>query len=496
MNEQTFVPPSMRALYYSLAPAIDTAMVTPLDEDDPDIPASIPKPIPGTGLILDTGFPTPIPSAHQYLLKVQSAAFCQDELRLASALNPVKTTPQIPLHSLCGTVITTPEQDHERPLGPRFKIGDCVFGVVSYTRDGGAADYTVATEGELALKPSNISAAEASALALPALTAWQALFRYAGLDPDAPANGNGNGNGKKNGHENGNGNGNGHRRSLSWLTGNGNGSHSRRPSLPWFNGNGKKESVADGVGDANGNGHGPNSRKSSGSGSTSGRSGSASGNGHQWLNGNGFRKRKVPPLRVLVTNARDSEVGRIAVQLLRADKLFEHAARPWICVTCTAAEEGILRQDWDVDEILMIPHLPAQNECDLGKMFRSRKWSPVDVVLDCTGGEVFRQAHGPHVVKDYGAVLTVVDPRPAQEPTTADEQDVLGRRKRGLRSRFVPVNPDSAALARIADLVERNMVRGREEQVVDLVNASKLLEAKAAAAAGSRRGGMMVVRVN
>lgn len=406
MNEQTFVPASMRALYYSLTVTSKTE-ATGIHPDEPTHHNNSSGDV-ATGLVLDTGFPTPQPSGHQYLLKIQTAAFCHDEMRLAKTLNPTKTTPQIPLHSLCGTVISTPTEDHARPLGPRFKIGDVVFGLVSYTRDGGAADYALATEDEIALKPRNISASEAAALALPALTAWQAFFRYAGLDPDSPGNGNG-----------------------------------RRHWNGW--------------------------------------------------NGN---KKKVSPLRVLITNARDSEVGRIAVQLLRAERLFPVSVRPWICASCTPAEEQTVRQDWDVDEVLVIPHLPEQNECNLAAMFRGRRYQPVDIVLDCSGGEVFRQAHDPSVVRDYGAVLTAVDSHPAQQSTATAEQDVLGVRKSGLFSRFVAVTPDGAALARIGELAEENMVRGREETVVDLVNASDLLTAGAAGTAGSRRGGMMVVRVN
>ncbi|KAJ5579470.1 uncharacterized protein N7459_005455 [Penicillium hispanicum] len=459
MNEQTFIPATMRALYSALPPPTDPT-ITPESSDGP---------APAASLILDTDFPTPQPSAHQYLLKVYAAAFSHDEVRLASALNPSVTTPQIPLHSLCGTVIATPAQDSERPLGPRYQIGDVVFGLLSYTRDGGAADYVLATDDELAFKPANISVSEAAALALPALTAWQALFRFAGLDPDAPAGGN------SHGQSNGDLDGNGNRKKLSIGSGSsrGEGTNNRLGSH-WLSGNRYRRKSAGGD---SGNGHGNGSR-------------------NRLFNGNDFLKRKVAPLRVLVTNTRDSEVGRIAVQLLRSEKLFEYPVRPWICVTCTGLEEETVRRDWDVDEILIIPHLPAQNECDLGAMFRSRKWSPVDVVLDCTGGEVFRQAHTSAVVKEYGTVMTAVDQRPAQEPMAMDEQDVLGRRNRGLRSLFVPVNPDHVALARIADLVEGNMVRGRKEQEVDLANAATLLDAGAAGAAGSRRGGMMVVRVN
>ncbi|KAJ6025002.1 hypothetical protein N7540_005799 [Penicillium herquei] len=583
-EDRSFIPATMRALYYSPAsgpntntypvrgsiPAREESSLSPTIRADSmvqrensvinprtdsmaftdnraDIPSprTVPeptstsqptqKPGPAGSLVLDTDFPTPQPATHQYLLKVLTAAFCQDELRLAMALNPSKTTPQIPLHSVCATVITTPPQDEDRPLGPRFKIGDVVWGVLSYTRDGGAADFVIANENELALKPANITAVEAAALALPALTAWGAFFRVAGLDPDAAAhlnNGNKSGNGAKSGKGSG----------FSSFSGSGQSAPEQRGSLSRLS-FGKGHGFSFGGGSSTGSGSGSGighrfslanltgskpepspsvspglspsaSPRATGSGSTSGTGtgrklsmaslGSIAAAGGRKLsltssgssgNGNGFRRKK--PLRILVTNARDSEVGRVAVQLLRAEKMFPSTLpRPWICVTYTVAEETVLRGDWSVDEILVIPHLPTKDECDLGSMFRERRWDPVDIVLDCTGGEVFRQAHSKDVVRDSGAVLTAVDPKPVQEPATAYEQDMLKQRKRGLKSRFVPVVPDAAAMKRISELVEDRLIRGREEQVVDLRRAAKLLEGKAAGAAGSRRGGMMVVRIN
>ncbi|KAJ5364240.1 uncharacterized protein N7496_009953 [Penicillium cataractarum] len=550
LNAQKFVPLSMRALYYSVEPVTDSSM-----EPIPDGPAS-PKPRrfsnPGTQLVLDANFPTPQPSPQEYLLKVQTAAFCHDEMRLATALNPQKTTPQIPLHSICGTVISTPTQDLERPEGSKFKIGDTVWGVTSYTRDGGAADYAVATESELALKPANIGAQEAAALALPGLTAWQALFRYAEIDPDASVNGNGNGKGKEseteyaNGHGKGNYNGNGQGRVSPRANGNGNGGNGQsmfRTDIfgennrqgngkSHVNGNGngngyqngyagKKSIFANGYGNGRSNGNGPSWLRKSVDGinnlvrtasTITGASGSANGNGNgngheygygrrrsSWRRGSGrlLRKRgSEMKLRVLITNARDSEVGRIAVQLLRAEKLFTFPERPWICVTCTAMEADIVRGSWDVDEVVVLPNIPEYDECDLGKVFRAQRWEPVDVVLDCSGGAVFQQAHSPAVVQDGGAVLTAVDPWPAQEPDVSDPLDTLGRRKRGIKTMFVPVNPDANSLARIVELVESNMVRGRPEQVTDLMHADRLLKDHAVGAGAVRRGVMMVIRVN
>jgi NADPH:quinone reductase-like Zn-dependent oxidoreductase len=52
---------------------------------------------------------------------------------------------------------------------------------VSYTRNGGAADYALVTTDEVALKPMNISAVEAASVVTPALVACQTLLRYCGI---------------------------------------------------------------------------------------------------------------------------------------------------------------------------------------------------------------------------------------------------------------------------------------------------------------------------
>lgn len=388
MDEQTFVPPTMRALYY-----------TPISTTVTDCTA-----VDGTGarsgLVFDTDHPVPKPSPTQYLIKVQAAAFSHDELRLARVLNPTQSIPRIPLHNVCGTVISTPSEDHWNPSGPKFKVDEVVFGLISYSRDGAAADYVLATEDELALKPQNISSAEAATLPLPALTAWQALFTYSGLIP----------------------------RNIK----------------------------------------------------------------------NGTTKHQT--LRVLVTNARDSEVGLQALQLLRSPSLFppsHYQQPPWVCATCSSAEqEGILRSEFYVDETIPAP-LPLEPTFDLAAPFRDNRWDPVDIVIDCAGAQTFHQAqHSPHIVKDRGVVLTAVDSGPAQQQQQQQDQDRNGD-KRGLFSRFIGVEPDGEALERIAELVEREQsVRGRVESIMDLVNGADMLDGGAAGAGGARRGGMIVVRVN
>ncbi|KAL4972794.1 hypothetical protein BDW66DRAFT_162570 [Aspergillus desertorum] len=369
MDEQTFVPDTMRALYWCPA---STALRDDTSLDDPRVDSEV---------VFDTDFPTPKPSPSQYLIKVQTAAFSHDELRLEKELNPSKSIPQVPVHNFCGTVISTPTQDHEKPDGPKFKVDDVVFGLIDYSQDGAAADYVLATEDELSHKPQNISAAEAATIPLPALTAWQALFKYAGLDPAARND-----------------------------------------------------------------------------------------------------------LRVLITNAHGSEVGTQALHLLRSKSLFPNY-RPWICVTCASEDTANqLRQVHDVDEFILVHH-PLSNDFDLTATFHEKKWSPVDIVLDCTGEDILHQSNAPAVIKDGGAVLSAVDANPVLNvsPKKTDGKP---------QTRFVHVEPDGKTLRLIAGMVEENTVRGRVEDVVDLVNGAQILASNAAAAGGEKRGGIHVLRVN
>ncbi|CAG8051190.1 unnamed protein product [Penicillium salamii] len=388
MNEQTFVPPTMRALYCLPNSTRDIAFTKTIFKniDASTILAGL--------LVLDTDFPTPQPSAHQYLLKVQAATLSQGELQLTKDLNPTKVTPKIPFHCLCGTVISTPAEDHAQDNGPRFKIGDVVFGLVDYTRQGGAADYVLATEDEIALKPVNISATDAAALVSPALTSWQALSRYPGLQPTT------------------------------------------------------------------------------------------------------FEENQIKrPLRLFVTNV-CCEVGQIVVQLLRAESSSFFSVSPWVCASCTCVEEEFVRHHCDVDELLVIPQSPAQNEYDIATMFRDRHWDPVDIVLDCAGGEVFRRAHTPSVVRNGGVAMTCVDAWPEQDPVGTTEQGALGGENREPQSHFLAVNPDGAALRQIASLVEGNLVSFKAGTVIDLVNVTNFLRATAASVAKTQGDQIFVVRVN
>jgi NADPH:quinone reductase-like Zn-dependent oxidoreductase len=85
--------------------------------------------------------------------------------------------PFIPSHEVSGVVAAIAPDVRE------LAVGDAVYGLIDFFRDGGAAEYVAARAVELAPKPPSLDHASAAAIPLSALTAWQALFDHARLAP-------------------------------------------------------------------------------------------------------------------------------------------------------------------------------------------------------------------------------------------------------------------------------------------------------------------------
>jgi NADPH:quinone reductase-like Zn-dependent oxidoreductase len=112
----------------------------------------------------------PAPGPGEALVRVRAAALTRDELEW-----PVDRLPAIPSYELSGVVAA---------LGPGAQglaIGDEVFGMTAFDRDGVAADYAAIPIEMLALKPRGLSHPEAAAVPLAALSAWQGLFDHGRL---------------------------------------------------------------------------------------------------------------------------------------------------------------------------------------------------------------------------------------------------------------------------------------------------------------------------
>jgi NADPH:quinone reductase-like Zn-dependent oxidoreductase len=83
----------------------------------------------------------------------------------------------VPGHEVAGVVDTVGPGAGDRA------VGDEVYGLIDFRRDGADAEYVAVRADELAPKPATLTYSQAAAVPLSALTAWQALFDQGHLGP-------------------------------------------------------------------------------------------------------------------------------------------------------------------------------------------------------------------------------------------------------------------------------------------------------------------------
>jgi NADPH:quinone reductase-like Zn-dependent oxidoreductase len=121
------------------------------------------------GLVLEE-LATPVPGAGEVLVRVHAAALTRNELDW-----PVDRLPATPSYELSGVIAA---------LGPQVDgvaVGEAVYALCGFDRDGAAADYAVVPAAILAPKPRTIGHLESAAIPLATLSAWQGLFDHGHL---------------------------------------------------------------------------------------------------------------------------------------------------------------------------------------------------------------------------------------------------------------------------------------------------------------------------
>ncbi|UWZ85215.1 NADP-dependent oxidoreductase [Occallatibacter riparius] len=122
--------------------------------------------------------PEPQASINDVLIKIHASGFTGDELTWPSTWTDRvgrDRTPSIPGHELAGVVTA---------LGygtTGLSIGQRVFGLTDWYRDGTLAEYVAVEARDLAPLPSDVDFTVAAALVMPGLTAWQGLFEHGRL---------------------------------------------------------------------------------------------------------------------------------------------------------------------------------------------------------------------------------------------------------------------------------------------------------------------------
>ena len=122
--------------------------------------------------------PEPQPAINDVVVQVYSSGMTGDELSWPSSwtdrLNRDRT-PSIPGHELAGVVTA---------LGygtTGLSVGQRVFGLTDWNRDGTLAEYVAVEARNLAPLPGDVDFTEGAALVMPGLTAWQGLFDHGRL---------------------------------------------------------------------------------------------------------------------------------------------------------------------------------------------------------------------------------------------------------------------------------------------------------------------------
>jgi NADPH:quinone reductase-like Zn-dependent oxidoreductase len=124
--------------------------------------------------------PKPAPREGEALVRVAAAGVSPAELTWSSTYETRAHEDRLPSilgHEFAGVV---------EALGPGatgVTVGEAVYALSDFWRDGADAEYTVVNAEDLAPKPRTADFVAAAATPLSALTAWQALFDHADLAP-------------------------------------------------------------------------------------------------------------------------------------------------------------------------------------------------------------------------------------------------------------------------------------------------------------------------
>jgi NADPH:quinone reductase len=126
------------------------------------------------GALVDASVPVPEPGPRDVLVRVA-----------AVSVNPVDTkvrpgpSGRILGYDAAGTVIAT------GPAVSRFVEGDEVYYAGDITRPGSNAEFQVVDERIVGRKPATLPFADAAALPLTTITAWETLFDHLGATPES-----------------------------------------------------------------------------------------------------------------------------------------------------------------------------------------------------------------------------------------------------------------------------------------------------------------------
>ncbi|WP_267435333.1 zinc-binding alcohol dehydrogenase family protein [Sphingomonas sp. GM_Shp_1] len=142
-----------------------------------------PGPIDRADALIDVELPRPIPTGRDILVAVRAISVNPVDAKVRAGAAPFDGRDERVLGWDAAGVV-----EAVGPEATRFKVGDEVFYAGDLMRDGSNAEYQLVDERIVGHRPRSIGFAEAAALPLTAITAWETLFDRLKVD-DQPASG-------------------------------------------------------------------------------------------------------------------------------------------------------------------------------------------------------------------------------------------------------------------------------------------------------------------
>ncbi len=128
--------------------------------------------------LTDVKLPAPVASGHDLLVRVEAVSVNPVDTKVRSPKPQVETQPRVLGYDAAGTVEAVGEDV------TRFKVGDKVYYSGDITRPGSNSELQLVDERIVGAAPKSLSAAEAAALPLTAITAWELLFQRMPFDSE------------------------------------------------------------------------------------------------------------------------------------------------------------------------------------------------------------------------------------------------------------------------------------------------------------------------
>ncbi|GHO64404.1 oxidoreductase [Ktedonobacter sp. SOSP1-52] len=122
--------------------------------------------------------PKPQPGVGEVLIRVHATSVMWQEPTWSETWKTpagIERQHPIPGHDVSGEVVEVGSDV------TGVAVGEAIYALTEFWRDGAAAEYTIARATDVAPKPRTLEHIQAAGVPLVGLTAWQALFEHAGL---------------------------------------------------------------------------------------------------------------------------------------------------------------------------------------------------------------------------------------------------------------------------------------------------------------------------